>query len=216
MRDLLSGGSALLLLGVVAALPVQARDPVWDQLRWEERLGVSWYQRLAERGDAEAQLRLGLLLERGIDGEPDIIEAQRWYRAAAEQGHPRAQFLLARLLQQEDPEAAVNWFAAAAEAGIPEAAFNLALMKENGLGVELDLDAAAALYEQAFAEGLGNAALNRGLLALKGSDPDPVTALAWLLRAQAAGVPEAAQAAEAIASGLSEEERKRAAAQAAE
>lgn len=208
MRDLLFGGLVLLLCCSAVAPPLEARDPLWERLPWDERLGVSWYERLAERGDAEAQLRLGLLYEEGVGVEADPVAARRWYRAAAEQGDLRAQWRLARLLRSEDPVVAAQWYRAAAEQGSAEAAFNLAVMTENGQGVELDLDAAAALYEQAFAGGLAEAALNRGLLALKGLEPDPVTALAWLLRAERAGVAQADAVASAVAADLDEEGRR--------
>lgn len=216
MRDLLCGGLCLVLLFGAAVLPASARDPLWERLPWDERLGVAWYERLAARGDPEAQLRLGLLYQEGVGIEPDAERARHWYAAAAEQGDARAQFRLARLLQEEDPTAAAQWYRAAAEQGSAEAAFNLALMTENGLGVELDLAAAAALYEQALAGGRAEAALNRGLLALKGPEPEPVTALAWLLRAERAGVPFAAEAGAAVAAEMSEEDRRAAEALAAE
>lgn len=215
MRDLLFGGLVLLLCCGTAVPTLQARDPLWERLPWDERLGVSWYERLAERGDAEAQLRLGLLYEEGVGVEADPAAARRWYGAAAEQGDLRAQWRLARLLHSEDPIVAAQWYRAAAEQGSAEAAFNLALMTENGQGVELDLAAAAALYEQAFAAGLAEAALNRGLLALKGGEPDPVTALAWLLRAERAGVAQAAAAAAVVAADLDEDGRRAAEAMAA-
>lgn len=208
MRDLLYGGLLVLLSCALVVPPLLARDPLWERLPWDERLGVNWYERLAERGDAEAQLRLGLLYEEGVGVEPDPAAARRWYAAAAEQGDQRAQWRLARLLRSEDPVAAAQWYRAAAQQGSAEAAFNLAVMTENGQGVALDLEAAAELYERAFAGGLAEAALNRGLLALKGVDPDAVTALAWLLRAEAAGVTQADAVAAAVAADLDEEQRR--------
>ena len=46
---------------------------------------------LAERGDLQAQLRLGQLYERGDGVLQNFVEAERWYRSAAEQGSVAAQ-----------------------------------------------------------------------------------------------------------------------------
>ena len=202
----------LLLSGLVAAadVPARAQESAWTQLPWDERIGLGWYRQLAERGDPEAQYRLGLLHEEGVGEAADPAAARDWYRAAAHQGHAAAQFALARLVQFEDPEAAVQWYRRAAEAGSPGAAFNLALILENGQGVPVDREAAARLYEFAFAEGVEQAALNRGLLEMKRLEPDGVAVLAWLLRAERAEVPSAGEAADAVAADLSAAERAQA------
>jgi TPR repeat protein len=54
--------------------------------------------RLAERGDARAQTRLGYSLEIGRGVPQNHAEAVYWYRRAAEQGEPDAQYLLAYCL----------------------------------------------------------------------------------------------------------------------
>jgi len=50
--------------------------------------------RLAERGDARAQTRLGYRLAIGLGVPQNDPEAAYWYRRAAEQGDPDAQYLL--------------------------------------------------------------------------------------------------------------------------
>jgi TPR repeat protein len=50
--------------------------------------------RLAERGDARAQTRLGFMLANGRGAPQNYAEAAYWYRRAAEQGEPDAQYLL--------------------------------------------------------------------------------------------------------------------------
>ena len=45
---------------------------------------------VAERGNAEAQLRVGLLYETGEGVGQDMIEAYRWLKLAANQGQPQA------------------------------------------------------------------------------------------------------------------------------
>ncbi len=48
---------------------------------------------LAEQGDANAQLTLGLMYEKGERVPLDYKEAFKWYRKSAGQGHPTSQFL---------------------------------------------------------------------------------------------------------------------------
>ena len=48
-------------------------------------------RRLAEKGDARAQLILGLMYANGRGVLKDDAEAVRWYRLAADQGHVTAQ-----------------------------------------------------------------------------------------------------------------------------
>lgn len=57
------------------------------------------YQVLAERGDKDAQLKLGYLLEKGLGGKVQFEEAAHWYTLSANQGQPMAQYLLGRLNQ---------------------------------------------------------------------------------------------------------------------
>lgn len=48
----------------------------------------------AERGDANAQTRLGFMYEHGRGVPQDYVLAVYWYTAAAGQGHPTGQYLL--------------------------------------------------------------------------------------------------------------------------
>lgn len=57
------------------------------------------YQNLAERGDRQAQLKLGYLLEQGLGGKVNMQKAAHWYELAANQGQATAQYLLGRLNQ---------------------------------------------------------------------------------------------------------------------
>ena len=48
----------------------------------------------AERGDPEAEYKLGLAYDVGIGAPQDLGQAAAWYERAAEQGHAGAQFSL--------------------------------------------------------------------------------------------------------------------------
>lgn len=55
---------------------------------------VKWYLKAAERGDAEAQNRVGGLYSLGTGVRKDAIEATKWFRKAAEQGYADGQTML--------------------------------------------------------------------------------------------------------------------------
>ena len=69
---------------------------------------------LAERGAAEAQVKLGIMHAKGEGVEQDYGTAVRWYRAAAEQGSSKAQFNLGVIYEngqgvRADGAEAANW-----------------------------------------------------------------------------------------------------------
>ena len=73
----------------------------------------------AERGQEEAQYRLGTLYENGQGVEKSLEEAKKWYRKAAERNHDGAQNNLGVCYRggqgvEEDYVEAVNWFRKAA------------------------------------------------------------------------------------------------------
>ena len=71
--------------------------------RSETQLQFKWLTRnrcLAEQGDSEAQLKLGIAYRDGSDGPPqDYTEAAKWFHKAAEQGNAMAQFNLGLLYE---------------------------------------------------------------------------------------------------------------------
>jgi hypothetical protein len=77
----------------------------------------------AEQGDADAQVSVGEIFEKGAGGNPNYEAAIIWYNKAAEQGNKRAQFNLGTLYEQglgveKDPIAALSWYRKAW--GLPE------------------------------------------------------------------------------------------------
>ena len=63
----------------------------------DKKNALNIWHSAAVRGVAEAQLRVGLLFERGEGAPLDVIEAYRWLRHAAAQGHAQAITELARV-----------------------------------------------------------------------------------------------------------------------
>jgi hypothetical protein len=48
---------------------------------------VEWYGLAAAQGDADAQFKMGYMLQYGQGVQENEAEAERWYRLAALQGH---------------------------------------------------------------------------------------------------------------------------------
>ena len=63
---------------------------------------ASW-RNVAARGNPEAQLRVGLLYERGEGTGQDMIEAYRWLKLSSDQGNPKAQAELSYVSAQLAP-----------------------------------------------------------------------------------------------------------------
>ena len=115
------------------------------------------WQKLAERGDAQAMNNLGVLYDRGQGVEPDTGRALYWFAQSAKAGHPSGMSNYGRMLEQgrgmpANPGEAARWFDLAARQGQPEAQYNLGLLYERGRGVPQDEKAAAAWYSRAAAQ----------------------------------------------------------------
>lgn len=83
--------------------------------RADYRSALNVWMPAAETGDAEAQVNVGEIFERGIGGQPNYEAARIWYEKAAGQGNTRAQFNLGTLYEQglgvpQDQVTALNWY----------------------------------------------------------------------------------------------------------
>ena len=87
-------------------------------------------QELADNGDANAMLEIGLLYDRG-QGVPESMEqAADWYRKAAEKGNPIAQCNLGAAYDygygvEKNPYEAIRWYEMASDQGDQHAYLNL-------------------------------------------------------------------------------------------
>lgn len=89
----------------------------YDRADYRSALRV-WQDR-AESGDAEAQVMVGEIYEKGLGTAPDYTKAAQWYRRAADQGSQRGMTNLAYLYEQglgveQDQVAAINLYRKAA------------------------------------------------------------------------------------------------------
>ena len=85
------------------------------------------YQQFAEKGDKEAQVKLGFMFDQGLGGVVDPVNAEKWYRLAALQGQVVAQYFLGQLYQlgrlgpQPDYTLAKKWYSSAEHTYAPAA-----------------------------------------------------------------------------------------------
>jgi hypothetical protein len=97
------------------------------------------YRPLAERGDPEAQYRIGRMYEFGNGYPQDKAQGIAWIRKAAAQGHADAEQELGLVYAtgdgvKQDNVQAVAWFRKAAEQGDATAQYNLGLLYAKGQG----------------------------------------------------------------------------------
>jgi TPR repeat protein len=95
-------------------------------LKQEEAEAVKGYGRAAEQGNADAQMRLGVMYVDGR-GAQDDAEAVKWYRKAAEHGRASAQAVLGVMYESglgvpPDNVLAHMWLSLAAAQGDGDAA----------------------------------------------------------------------------------------------
>lgn len=113
---------------------------------------IKYYQKLAERNDAEAEYILSMEYLLGVEVEADEAMAKSWLKKAYEHGSSHAAYLLGLycLNDKVDVDRAVMLFEIAAEKKHAPAQYILGLMSFWGtLGVPLDIDLAKECFERA-------------------------------------------------------------------
>ena len=123
---------------------------------------------LAERGNAEAQYRVGRMVEYGAGFPANKAQAIGWYRKAADQGHASAQQELGAIYASgdgvaQDDAQAVAWFQKSAELGNAAAQYNLGLMTAKGAGIRRDDAQALAWFRKSAAQGFAPAQFKLGV-----------------------------------------------------
>ena len=190
-----------LLLGLVIVAFIAPRKGTVAIPEVAEIVNPDEIRTKAERGEAEAQKKLGTIYATGQSVKQDYQEAARWYRQAADQGHAGAQTALGELYEagqgvpRDDAEAA-KWYRRAAEQGHAPAQYSLAILYVMGKGVPHDNAEALKWYRQAADQGDALAQYNLGMRYYEGNavPPDPVEAYKWLSLAAARGMPDATKA----------------------
>ena len=165
-----------LLCCAAIVLPAHAESlekaiEAYDFKEYQE--AATWLRPWAEKGQVEAQYRLGTLCENGQGLAKNLEDAKKWYREAAAQGHVRArrrlEALEGRPTRDGKETVALKWNLDLAEQGDAEAQYNLAFMYETGFGIPKDNGKAARWYEPAAEKKHVPAQMRLGLMYLAGA-----------------------------------------------
>ena len=183
--------------------------------RQDYAAAVKQYRPLAERGDAEAQYRIGRMYEFGKGYPKDQAQGIAWIRKAAAQNHADAQQELGVIyatgdgVKQDDVQA-VAWFRRAATQGDPTAQYNLGLLYAKGQGVEKDYAQAIDWWRKAATQGNADAQFKLGVVYHTGQGvaKDEVLALANATIAARGGDKENIEYRNEIAKPLTPEQRR--------
>ncbi len=105
----------------------------------------------AEKGDAQAQLNMGIAYARGNGVKQDMQEAIKWWKKSAEQGKPHAAFNVAYAYFRGDGvecnfNECIKWLNKAGD--LDEAQFLLCFCYANGYGVERNYKIAVELLKK--------------------------------------------------------------------
>ncbi len=178
----------LLLLWLGAAIPSSAQPTkvergLFDQIKAQ-----------ADKGDAEAQFRVGCAYARGVGVTKDLRKAAKWHRKAAEQGLARAQHQLGQDyaegqgVKPDDLEAA-KWFKKAADQGLVEAELDLGLCYIGGNGLRPNGAEGVRWFRRAAEQGLPRAQYELGKCYLEGTgvSKDIAEGTKWVVQAAELG-----------------------------
>ena len=117
------------------------------------------WERLARRGNAEAQFRLGWLYETGQGVEINFSTAAGWYASAATREHVGALYNLGIMRAEgrgvlRDDSKAAEYFRRAAIKGYAKAQYNLGILYATGRGVKKDVQWGRYWLDRAKANGV--------------------------------------------------------------
>ena len=136
---------------------------------------------LAEQGDAEAELKMGLRYASTAWGMKNDKIAVLWFEKAAHHDQVEAQYhyglaLLKGLGVVQDYKTAFYWREKAAQQGHAEAQFALGEMYHSGIGTKTDIERAYLWFNLAAAQGIESAVSARDLV-VKLLTPVQITAI---------------------------------------
>jgi len=132
---------------------------------------VKWYRLAAERGDADAQNRLGVCYANGYGVGKDVETAYALFRKSAEHGHAGGQRNMGLCYRNGwgvavDMGEAVEWFRKAAEQGDAWAQNDLGWHYETGTGIAQSRVEAEKWYAKSAEQGYALAQSNWGMFFL--------------------------------------------------
>ncbi|GBO90188.1 tetratricopeptide repeat protein [Marinobacter salsuginis] len=140
---------------------------------------------LADNGNADAQLLMGVMYIRGLGVSKDASKAYDMYLKAAEQGQAAAMHNLASMHYRGEGipinfNEAREWNRKAAETGLTIAQHDYAAMLESGVGGSRDINGALRFYQMAARGGYTNASFKLGRML---ADQNPQASMRFLCQA---------------------------------
>ena len=153
---------------------------------------------LAEQGDSQAQVTLGLMYDFGRGVRKDATEAIEWYIKAAEQGISVVQhdvgvkYFQGQGVEQNYLKAAY-WWEQSANSGLADSQFNLGLLYYRGIGLEVDYQKASSLFISASEQDHPHAQYSLAVMYAfgQGLDKDYGQALQWFRKSASHDVAQA-------------------------
>jgi TPR repeat protein len=159
---------AVLILFVLALSVSAPARAGWDEAmaafeRGDYAAALEEFRGLAEAGNPDGQIGLGVMYASGYGVAQDFVQAAHWFRFAAERGVASAQYRLGDLYYRglgvaEDYSEAALWIERAARQGDVEAERVLAIMHALGDGVPADIVQSYAWFALAAAQANDEAA----------------------------------------------------------
>lgn len=139
----------------------------------DNKKGLETVRGIANSGNADAQLLVGIMYQMGVGGEEHQADAAYYFRMAAEQGIASAQTYLGKCYLAgdgvpEDNNKAFEWFEKAAKQGDAEGQFQLGRCYEEGWGTEKIENLAYQYYSKSANQGYANAQIQVGFCYLDG------------------------------------------------
>ena len=169
---------------------------------------------LANSGNANAELLLGLKLLDGDGVTVNEAEAAKWLERSAKQNEPVAAYRLGTLYERghgvpADAAKATQWYEAAAKGGNRKAMHNLAVAYADGTGVQKDLVVAAQWFTRAANLGLADSQFNLAVLYERGMGVQQslIDAYKWYAVAASQGDAESKARIDALSTQLSPEDK---------
>jgi TPR repeat protein len=198
IQSLLTIAALLCLLNVQVSFAGPLEDGIKAAERGDFESARQLWEPLAEQGNANAQLLVGRLYERGEGVNQNYNEALKWYRLAAAQGNNFARLVVGSFYYAgrgvtKNYEEAFKWFLKAAEGGLPQAQSNLGVMLYFGIGVSANHRQALKWLRLAAEKGISEAQskLGRMLRDGHGVARNSKEAMVWFARAAQQGFAEA-------------------------
>ena len=174
------------------------------------------FKRLAEKGNAKAQMMLATMYETGAGVRRDYAEAFKWYLYAARKGEVEAQFMLAQMYYEgrggpKDYAEAIKWCTIAARGGHVYAQYNLGVFYEQGRLTTLNKAEACKWFLKAAHGKVPEAQFKVGLCYVNGDGTslDLVQGYMWLDLAAANGSKAAAKTRDVIAVNMTSDQIQR-------